>query len=608
MRLRRAARAPILMAAALLMCGVLLSPAANAATPTPHASPRPAIASKAEHPTYGPPQHRRLVSRTDQLASPAQVRRQLSASRVGGATAAPFLTRPYWHPHSVTSVFDHCNPDYSVDGRICDSDGNVALASNGVDPTFNRGYALHPGAGDYLYYDGHNGWDLALNYEPVLAAADGSVTEAANDDGFGTSILIDHGNGFSTRYSHLSQLQVGLGQVVSRGQQIAISGNTGNSTGPHLHFGVYVNSSWTAIDPYGYAGPGADPWPADMGDLWIGGNPQDPTGSSRRFGPFSGSPALLVNQDGHLEAFGRADDGAIIHSWEGSWGTWMPVAAGPAMAFSPASLRNSDGRGEIFAAGTDGRLYHTWQPAWPGWTALGAPGGLSLVGQPAPITNLDGHPEVFARGSDGAYWHSWRLPSGGWSGWSSLGGSFSSDPAVAQNADGHLEVFGTGSDGSILHAWFAGGWTPFYAFDGQSRSRVAVARNNSGSLEIFVVGSDRQLYHRWQGAPNGGWAGWSLTGPAPGAGWQGDPALVLNPGGWLEVFVRGPDDAVWHSWQWQWSPWSSLGGVITSNPAVTAAPQRSLLSLWAKGTDQAMYENYSSANLGWSGWTSRGGN
>ena len=194
----------------------------------------------------------------------------------------PFLTRPYWNWHSLNSYFDHCNPDYSVDGRLCIVDGTVALKSNGYDPSFPKGYAVTPGGTDYIYYDGHNGYDLGLWYEEVLAAAPGTVTVAGIDPVpynacFGNTVVIDHGNGFSTRYAHLSEIDVSVGQSVYRGERIGISGTSGCSTGPHLHFGVYVNNGWEAIDAWGWLGaPGADPWPFDAGDLWITGNPQNP--------------------------------------------------------------------------------------------------------------------------------------------------------------------------------------------------------------------------------------------------------------------------------------------------------------------------------------------
>lgn len=211
-----------------------------------------------------------------------------------------FLTRPYLQYHQANSMFDHCNPDYSTDGKICNFDGTVAYRSNGVDPSFSLGYAYTPGGSDYYYYDGHNGWDLALNYEPVRAAAGGTVALAGLDTVnpcFGQSVIINHPNGLSTRYSHLSQIDVSVGQVVDRGQIVAQSGNTGCSTGPHLHFGVYITSSWTAIDPFGWTGPaGADPWPSDMGDLWLTGNPADPVpGAPQNVAAVAGSASAVVS-------------------------------------------------------------------------------------------------------------------------------------------------------------------------------------------------------------------------------------------------------------------------------------------------------------------------
>ena len=220
------------------------------------------------------------------LAALSANRARLSAGQQIAAPAAAiagpvqFLTRPYTSWRSITSVFDHCNPDYTTDGKVCEFDGSVGSRSNGVDPSFSLGYAQTYRGSDYLYYDGHNGWDYALSYENVLAAAEGTIKLAGSDSinpCFGQTILIDHGNGYTTRYAHLSAIYVGVGQAVTRGQAIARSGNTGCSSGPHLHFGVYVTSSWTAIDPWGWWGAaGADPWPSDPGDLWLTSNAQFP--------------------------------------------------------------------------------------------------------------------------------------------------------------------------------------------------------------------------------------------------------------------------------------------------------------------------------------------
>ena len=188
-----------------------------------------------------------------------------------------FLTLPFLGSHLVTSTFDHCSPNYIPDGLVCRYDGAVARSSLGSDW---HGYPRTRGARDYLYYDGHDGWDYSLYYEPVLAAADGVVTKAGWEFvgcvscGFGQQVLIDHGNGFTTRYGHLSQVWVHAGEQVLRGEVLGISGNTGASTGEHLHFGVYTTAAMIPLDPYGWTGHGADPWAYDAGDLWLGGAPR----------------------------------------------------------------------------------------------------------------------------------------------------------------------------------------------------------------------------------------------------------------------------------------------------------------------------------------------
>ncbi|MBC7222518.1 M23 family metallopeptidase [Candidatus Bipolaricaulota bacterium] len=94
----------------------------------------------------------------------------------------------------------------------------------------------------------HTGIDIAVpEGTPVRAAAGGTVTFSGWQEGFGLLVVIDHENGYETYYGHLSRLLVAPGQSVSAGEIIALSGNTGLSTGPHLHFEVrYLG---TPVDP-----------------------------------------------------------------------------------------------------------------------------------------------------------------------------------------------------------------------------------------------------------------------------------------------------------------------------------------------------------------------
>ena len=76
------------------------------------------------------------------------------------------------------------------------------------------------------------------------------MTRAGWGSGYGYVVYIDHEDGKQTRYGHLSKVLVKTGQTVKQGDKIALSGNTGRSTGPHLHFEILVNGS--AVNPFEY--------------------------------------------------------------------------------------------------------------------------------------------------------------------------------------------------------------------------------------------------------------------------------------------------------------------------------------------------------------------
>lgn len=112
--------------------------------------------------------------------------------------------------------------------------------------SFGRRNAPTKGASTY-----HQGVDWAIaNGSKVVAAASGTVTKAGWTSSGGYCVYINHGDGKETRYKHLSKVLVKVGQKVSQGQQIAKSGNTGVSTGPHLHFEIRLNG--TAVNPLKY--------------------------------------------------------------------------------------------------------------------------------------------------------------------------------------------------------------------------------------------------------------------------------------------------------------------------------------------------------------------
>ncbi len=104
----------------------------------------------------------------------------------------------------------------------------------------------------------HEGIDLAAPYgAPVVAPAGGTVSLITRQVGYGLVLEIDHGNGIETKYAHLSSVAVHAGQRVTRGDLIAAVGNSGLSTGPHLHYEIHVNGQ--VVDPLTYVLPGAIP-------------------------------------------------------------------------------------------------------------------------------------------------------------------------------------------------------------------------------------------------------------------------------------------------------------------------------------------------------------
>jgi len=168
-----------------------------------------------------------------------------------------FLRPPFDGTYRVTAYFDHNRPTY------CTGANGTITIYNGESVAAN----CNTQTGDPYPYDGHDGWDWSMNTgTDVLAAAAGRVVYSNVWGCYGHTIVVDHGNGYYTMYSHLSQRLVGENVSVTAGQHI---GESGNSVGPgcdtvsaHLHFGVrhgdYVNTTY-AVDPFGWRGNGRDP-------------------------------------------------------------------------------------------------------------------------------------------------------------------------------------------------------------------------------------------------------------------------------------------------------------------------------------------------------------
>ena len=155
------------------------------------------------------------------------------------------------------------NPDFGKDDQIEENDNDeddtdntddagsqdvLKWPTDGTNITSYFGPRAQPIAGASTY---HEAVDIGVpEGTNVYACADGVVTTASYSDSAGNMVVIDHGNGLVSKYFHNKELKVAAGDTVTKGQIIAISGNTGNSTGSHLHFGIYSNG--TAVDPLGF--------------------------------------------------------------------------------------------------------------------------------------------------------------------------------------------------------------------------------------------------------------------------------------------------------------------------------------------------------------------
>ncbi len=249
------------------------------------------------------------------------------------ATApAPFMHRPYYGSRTISSrtvsFVDHDHPWYDNDGTFVRYDGskwtNVSIGSC---------------TGGVNCYDGHNGYDLNMWYEPVLSAATGTVTRAGwynplnHNSSLGLWVAIDHGNGMTTAYGHLSAITVAVGDQVGTQWQIGTSGTTGSSTGPHLHMATYYLPNWQATDPFGWTGNYADPNVVPDSYLWV----NDPANNTP-------VPTLSSNGSATYPGAVVVDDSSAGWSSTGSWTTatgstdiqsglhWTPTSNGSATA------------------------------------------------------------------------------------------------------------------------------------------------------------------------------------------------------------------------------------------------------------------------------------
>lgn len=150
----------------------------------------------------------------------------------------------------LDSIFESINNEVNNNDEIIEQlpvdNGFLRPANGTITDTF--GPRINPVTG---VPGMHNGIDYAnVTGTPILATKNGVVSYSGWIDGYGNTIILDHGEGIQSVYAHASDLAASVGQAVSQGAVIAYIGSTGMSTGPHLHFEIRIYG--TPVDPYSY--------------------------------------------------------------------------------------------------------------------------------------------------------------------------------------------------------------------------------------------------------------------------------------------------------------------------------------------------------------------
>ncbi|MFB7311565.1 M23 family metallopeptidase [Streptomyces sp. NPDC056192] len=147
----------------------------------------------------------------------------------------------------------------TVAKKAAEAKKTARLASSWMAPVSQYKLSASFGNDGSRWAHKHSGQDFAVPVGTKVEAAHSGVVVKAGPNGggdgpaYGNAIVIKHGNGMYSQYAHLSRIDVHIGQSVEKGQKIALSGNTGNSSGPHLHFEIRNTANYgSAVNPVAF--------------------------------------------------------------------------------------------------------------------------------------------------------------------------------------------------------------------------------------------------------------------------------------------------------------------------------------------------------------------
>ncbi|MFJ8888474.1 peptidoglycan DD-metalloendopeptidase family protein [Streptomyces sp. NPDC102402] len=192
-------------------------------------------------------QNRDVVGEDPSLIRPG-MKLTLGAKVSGSAEAAP-------KAKSSAPAEEAAAPAEETAAKTADSGASESSASGYTSPVENPNVTTQYRASGASWSSGyHTGSDFqAASGTSVRSIGPGTVVSAGSGGSYGNEIVIQHSDGMYSQYAHLSSLEVSAGQTVTGGQQIGLSGSTGNSTGPHLHFEVRTGPSYGSdVDPIAY--------------------------------------------------------------------------------------------------------------------------------------------------------------------------------------------------------------------------------------------------------------------------------------------------------------------------------------------------------------------
>lgn len=176
------------------------------------------------------------------------------AATGGAAPAAPAVATAAVQHQAAAQTSVETSVQTSVQAK-----SNAKTAASWIDPVSKYTLSAGFGRAGNMWSAKHSGQDFAVPIgTPVHAVHSGTVVKAGSygaGDGpaYGNAIVIKHSDGTYSQYAHLSKIKVYVGQYVKTGQQIGLSGNTGNSSGPHLHFEIRTTPNYgSAVNPVNF--------------------------------------------------------------------------------------------------------------------------------------------------------------------------------------------------------------------------------------------------------------------------------------------------------------------------------------------------------------------